>query len=200
MWLKIYPHARKNTPSIHASGVNMKVVVVLVLAVVAATDAKFQFTEEWELWKRVPSPGLPSIINILDWCYDLCLCRIMEKSIHQTRKSSCVASLGRPTRTTSITTMSMHTSSATPWPWTNLLIWYVIITKNLILLAWIMCRKHTYNLSLFITCSCRNLVSLWGCTQATTTGQSVSQLGSHLFPPSGLRIYLRKSTGTRRAG
>ena len=36
----------------------MKVVVVLVLAVVAAADAKFQFTEEWELWKRVPPPGL----------------------------------------------------------------------------------------------------------------------------------------------
>ena len=36
----------------------MNVVVVLVLAVVAAADAKFQFTEEWELWKRVPPPGL----------------------------------------------------------------------------------------------------------------------------------------------
>jgi hypothetical protein len=40
----------------------MKVVVFLVLAAVAAANAKFQFTEEWELWKTVdlPLPGLPS--------------------------------------------------------------------------------------------------------------------------------------------
>ena len=31
----------------------MKLVVLLLLGVVATANAKFQFTEEWELWKKV---------------------------------------------------------------------------------------------------------------------------------------------------
>ena len=43
----------------------MKLAVLLLVAVVAAANAKFEFPEEWELWKKVRhllNNSLPSII------------------------------------------------------------------------------------------------------------------------------------------
>ena len=48
-----HKHSFKNTYRT-SQQLAMKLVVLLLLTVVAAANAKFQFTEEWELWKKVP--------------------------------------------------------------------------------------------------------------------------------------------------
>lgn len=47
----------------------MKLALLLLVAVVAAANAKFEFTEEWELWKKVRhslNNSLPSTISHFD--------------------------------------------------------------------------------------------------------------------------------------
>ena len=190
---------RINTPSYYmyrtSQQLAMKFVLLLLVAVVAATNAKFQFTEEWELWKKVPLfffffffffSSRPSTM----WHY---LCSVGSRKRIFIRRGRALAS------------HHLGGQQELRWQpqWARTHLWLHRghepicrpgIKNN--------CRHDHVESIICHHCHlyCRNPVSLWGCTQATITAQNVSQLGNHLFPRSELRIYRRKSTGTRKAG
>ena len=67
----------------------MKTYLLFLLAVVAVATARFKFTEEWELWKKVlNSATLHTIIAaIVIFCM---LNRNMQENTHQMKRSSSV--------------------------------------------------------------------------------------------------------------